>query len=60
MTDMRADSPLTSTSTKEQHHGRANRSSAVKDAAGLVTGNQGSMKDVFADKQMLRTERRIT
>lgn len=50
LTDLRADSPLTSTNTKEQHHGRANRKSAVKDAAGLTTGNQDSMEDTFADK----------
>lgn len=50
LTALKAVSPLISTSTGEQHHGKANRKSAVRDAAGLVTGNQESMEGAFADK----------
>lgn len=49
LTALKAVSPLLSTSTEEERHGKANRESAAKDAAGLVTGNQDSMEDVFAD-----------
>lgn len=50
LADLRADSPPISTSTKEQHHGKTNRKSAVNNATGLVTGNQDSMEDNVAAK----------
>lgn len=50
LADLRADSPPISTSTKEQHHGKTNRKSAVNNATGLVTRNQDSMEDNVAAK----------
>lgn len=50
LADMRADSPPISTSKKEQHHGKANRKSAMNNAPGVVTGNQDSMEDNVAAK----------
>lgn len=50
LADLRADSAPISTNTKEQHHGKANRKSAVNNAPGLVTRNQDSMEDNVAAK----------